>query len=55
MARGMAPGAKEERRAERTHAHPRAHSRPAADGHHADMMSRMKSLTAMFTAQSAAR
>jgi peptidoglycan/xylan/chitin deacetylase (PgdA/CDA1 family) len=49
MARGMARGAKEQRRTERTHAHPRAHSRAAADGHHADMLSRMKSLTAMFT------
>jgi hypothetical protein len=48
MARGMARGAKEERRAERTHVHQRAHSRAAADGHHADMMSRMKTLTAMF-------
>jgi peptidoglycan/xylan/chitin deacetylase (PgdA/CDA1 family) len=56
MARGMARGAKEERRSERTHAHPRAHSRAAADGHHADMMSRMKSPTAMLTlAQPAAR
>jgi peptidoglycan/xylan/chitin deacetylase (PgdA/CDA1 family) len=56
MARGMARGAKEQRRTERTHAHPRAHSRAAADGHHADMLSRMKSLTAMFTsAQPAAR
>jgi peptidoglycan/xylan/chitin deacetylase (PgdA/CDA1 family) len=45
----MARGAKKERRAERTHAHQRAHSRAAADGHHADMMSRMKSLTAVFT------
>ncbi|MFZ2076058.1 MAG: hypothetical protein WAV38_05275, partial [Xanthobacteraceae bacterium] len=56
MARGMARGAKEQRRTERTHAHPRAHSRAAADGHDADMLSRMKSLTAMFTsAQPAAR
>jgi peptidoglycan/xylan/chitin deacetylase (PgdA/CDA1 family) len=56
MARGMARGAKEQRRTERTHAHPLAHSRAAADGHHADMLSRMKSLTAMFTpAQPAAR
>jgi peptidoglycan/xylan/chitin deacetylase (PgdA/CDA1 family) len=47
-ARGMARGAKKERRAERTHAHQRAHSRAAADGHRADMMSRTKSLTAMF-------
>jgi hypothetical protein len=45
----MARGAKKERRAERSHAHQRAHSRAAADRHHADMMSRMKSLTAMFT------
>jgi hypothetical protein len=45
----MARGAKEERRAERIQAHPRAHSRAAADGNHADMMLRMKSLTAMFT------
>ena len=49
IARGMARGAKEERRAEHTHARQRAHSRAAADGHHADMMSRMKTLTAMFT------
>src|SRR5262249_34892341 len=46
---GMARGAKEERRAKHTHAPPRAHSRAAADGNPADMMSRMKSLTAMFT------
>jgi hypothetical protein len=45
----MARGAKKERRAERSHAHQRAHSRAAADGHHADIMSRMKTLTAMFT------
>jgi hypothetical protein len=30
MARGMAHGAKEERRVERTHVHQRAHSRTAA-------------------------
>ena len=49
IAHGMARGTKEERRTEHTHAHQRAHSRAAADGHHADMMSRMKTLTAMFT------
>jgi hypothetical protein len=38
----MARGAKKERRAERTHAHQRAHSRAA--GHHANMTSRTKSL-----------
>jgi len=47
--RHMARGAKEERRVERTHAHRRAHTRADADGNHADMMSRLKSLTAMFT------
>jgi len=47
-ARGIAHGAKEERRAEHTHARPRAHSRAAVDGNGADMMSRMKTLTAMF-------
>lgn len=45
--RHTARGIKKERRAERTQ-HQRAHSRAAADGHHADMMSRTKSLTAMF-------
>jgi peptidoglycan/xylan/chitin deacetylase (PgdA/CDA1 family) len=53
-ARGMARVAKKERRAERTHAHQRAHSRAAADGHHADMMSRTKFLTAMFIARMSA-
>jgi hypothetical protein len=31
MARGMAHGAKEERRVERSHVHQRAHSRTAAE------------------------
>jgi hypothetical protein len=39
----MARGAKKERRAERPNAHQRAHSRAAADGHHANMTSRTKS------------
>jgi len=45
----MARGAKAERRAERTHAHRRAHSRADADGNYADTVSRLKSPTAMLT------
>jgi hypothetical protein len=49
MAQGMTRHAKEERRAERAHPHQQhAHSHAAVDRNHADMMSRMKSLTAMF-------
>src|SRR6516225_1451698 len=46
--RHMARGAKAERRAERTHAHRRAHSRADANGSYADTASRLKSLTAML-------
>ena len=54
--RHMARGAKAERRAERTHAHRRAHSRADANGSYADTAARLKSLTAMLApAQPAAR
>jgi peptidoglycan/xylan/chitin deacetylase (PgdA/CDA1 family) len=53
--RHVARSAKEERRSERPrgHRHERAHA--AADGNHADMMSRLKSLTAAFAPAQPAR
>ena len=54
--RHMARGVKTERRAERTHAHQRAHSRADTNVNYADTASHLKSLTAMLTpAQPAAR
>jgi peptidoglycan/xylan/chitin deacetylase (PgdA/CDA1 family) len=47
--RHVARTAKEERRSERPRGHRREHAHTAAGGNHADMMSRLKSLTAMFT------